>query len=73
MYCIYLYFKCGKLPSRECAGVAPAALGVAPLWVKAAELGSYLPLCYTHSLVLAHNISPMCFQSGETQPEQCDF
>lgn len=72
MYCLYVCFKCGKLPSRESAVVVLAALGLAPLWVKAAELVSYRPsrLCYTHSLVPAHNISSMYFQSGETQPEE---
>lgn len=72
MYCLYVYFRCGRLPSRECAEVFLAILGLAPLLAKAAELASYLPspLCYTHSLVLAHNISSMYFQSGETQPEE---
>ncbi len=74
MYCcLYVYFfKCGRLPSRECAEVVLAALGLAPLWVKAAELVSYRPSrrCYTHSLVLAHSISSVYFQSGETEPEE---
>lgn len=65
-----LHISHDKLPSRECAEVVQATLGPPPLWVKAAELESFLlfPLRYSHSLVLAHNISSMYFQSGETQP-----
>lgn len=68
---LYLYFfKCVKLPSKECANVVLASLGPAPLWVKAAELVSSPPpyLCCTHSLAPAHNISSMYFQSGVKQP-----
>lgn len=73
--CIYVYFKCGKLPSMECAQVVLASLGLAPLWVKAAELASYLPshLWCSHSLASAHNTSSMCFQSGETQQIKGSF
>lgn len=51
-----------------------AALRVAPphLWVTAAELGSHLPVSHTHSPVLVHSISSLCYQSAEIQPEQCE-
>ncbi len=75
MLCFYVYFTSGQLPSRECAEVVLASLAVAPLWVKAAEPVSYhpFPLSYTHSRVLAHNISSMYFQSGKIQPEESDI
>lgn len=70
-----MYVKIGKLPSRECAEVVLATLGLALQWVKATELASYppFPRCYTHSLVLAHNIFLMYFQSGERirEKEKC--
>lgn len=70
---LYVYFKCGEIPSRECAEVAPAPRGEVPLWARAAGRASYHPLCCTHSLVLAHNSFSACFQSGETQHEQRCF
>lgn len=60
------------LPSRTSVDVAAAGLTGAPphLWVTAAELGRRLPSGRTHSSVLVHSISSVCYQSGEIPPKQ---
>lgn len=77
MVCLqYLYFlRSVNLPSKKCANVVLTSQGPEPLWVKAAELVSSPPpyLCCSHSLVPAHNISSMYFQSGHNHRPQSNF